>query len=315
MDIHLTGSRRLPIIGFVLGGWPDGRLLLTTRIIAAFREGLQRYGYAEGENIVIEWRFAEGDSRRFRDFAEELISLGVDVIVLGNSAASSTFKAATQTIPIVLAIGVDLVAAGSVESVKHPGGNITGLSTYATGVYERRIEYLQEAIPGISRVGFLWEPRNAASETEWVDTRRAAHALGIRLESAPVMDVTGLEAAFDKVIRLKAQAIMVLPSSLLNLNERRIVDLADQCNLHLFGGTREIVEAGGLLSYGADRYAMVRRAAAYVHKLLNGASPATMPVEQATRFELVCNPAAAASRGLTLSPHILAEATYIVPEG
>jgi putative tryptophan/tyrosine transport system substrate-binding protein len=281
----------------------------------AFRQGLRDLGYVEGRNLVIEDRNAEGKPERLPALAAELVALKVDVIVASGTPAALTTKQATTTLPIVFTAIADAVTSRLVTSLAHPAGNVTGLSVLAPELVGKCLEHLKQAIPAVSRVAALWQPGAVGERTE-KDTLKeaevAARALGVRLQFAEARRPADIDRAFSEMTRARADALTVLTSTMLFGERRRLVDLAAKNRLPTVYPWREAVDAGGLMAYGPDLADLVRRVATYVDKILKGAKPADLPVEQPTKFELVINLKTAKQIGLTIPPTVLARADKVI---
>jgi putative ABC transport system substrate-binding protein len=275
--------------------------------IEAFRKGLREHGYVEGKNIVFEYRYAEGKLDRLLDLATELVALKVDVIVTASLPVVRAAQKATSTIPIVFAAVGDPVATGLVKSLARPGQNITGLSILGPELDGKRLELLKEAVPKTSRVAILFGPESPRKELEI-----AAQALGIQLISLPVRELGDFEPAFETARKENVHALLTSPSPLLNTVRERIVELAAKNRLPAMYAGPEFVEAGGLMSYAPSYTDLFRRAATYVDKILKGAKPGDLPVEQPTKFELVINLKTARALGLTIPPSVLARADQVI---
>ncbi len=282
----------------------------------AFRQGLRDLGYVEGRNLVIEYRGAEGKPERFPALAAELVALKVDVIVVaGGTLAALAAKQATRTLPIVFAAAGDPVTDGLVTSLARPGGNVTGLSVLAPELVGKGLELLTQAVPGVSRVAVLWQPGGLGERTEkdmLKGAEVAARALGVRLQFVEARGPADVDSAFSEMTRARAGALTVLTSSMLFNERRRLVDLAAKNQLPAVYPRRESVDAGGLMAYGPNLADLFRRAATYVDKILKGAKPAHLPVEQPTKFELVINLKTAKALGLTIPPLLLGRADQII---
>ncbi len=295
-------------IGFLSGGSPTtspGRR-------EAFRQGLREHGYVEGKNIVIEWRYAEGKPERLSELAAELVRLKVDVIVSSGAAPTRPAKEATATIPIVMAFDDDPVGNRFVASLARPGGNITGLSTLAPEISGKRLELLKETVPRLSRVAVLGTSTRPGNAQALRETELAAGAFGVQLQYLDVLDPKDIETAFRAATKGRADAVLVLASPVLFPQRTQIADLAAKNRLPAVYGTLESVEAGGLMSYGPSFTDLFRRAATYVDKILKGAKPADLPVEQPTKFELIINLKTAKQIGLTIPPNVLARADRVI---
>ena len=281
----------------------------------AFRQGLRDLGYVEGRNLVIEYRSAEGKLERLPALAAELVALKVDVIVAPNTVAALAAKQATRTLPIVFAAAADPVTSGLVTSLARPGGNVTGLSNLAPELVGKGLELVRQAVPGISRVAVLWQPGAIDERTEKDRLKRAdvaARALGVRLQVVEARGPEDFDRAFSDMTRARSDALTVLGSSMFDTERRRLVALAAKNRLPAVYAWREFVDAGGLMSYGANLADMYRRAATYVDKILKGARPGDLPVEQPTKFELVINLKTAKALGLTIPPALLARADEVI---
>jgi putative ABC transport system substrate-binding protein len=301
---------KIPRIGYVSGtGDPSN----PGPYVEAFRQGLRDLGYIEGKNIVIEYRGAEGKPDRIPSLVAELVQLKVDVLVSGNVGVARAAKQATETIPIVMVTNQDPVATGLVDSLARPGGNITGLSTLQRELGGKRLELLKEVVPGISRVGVLRDADGSVSAIGFKEYEAAARALKLQLQSLEVRRPNpDLEGAFQAAAKGRASALITVTGTLLFRYSKRIADLAIKNRLPSMyeGGTW--VEAGGLMSYSTNDLEVFRRAATYVDKILKGAKPADLPVEQPTKFELVINLKTAKQIGLTIPPNLLARADKVI---
>ena len=278
----------------------------------AFRQGLRELGYIEGKNIVIEWRSAEGKQDRLPALAAELVRLNVDIIITGGPPSTRAAKKATVTIPIVMGFDNDPVGNGFVASLARPGGNITGLATLAPGISGKLLELLKEVVPRLSRVAVLGtstQPGNAQSLSE---TELAARAFGVQLEYLDVRGPDDIETAFRAAGKEHADGILVLQSPIINSQRIHVADLAIKSRLPGIFPQSEYAKAGGLMYYGANTVDLFRRAATYVDKILKGAKPADLPVEQPTKFDLIINLKAAKQIGLTIPPNVLARAERII---
>ena len=299
---------KVPRIGYLGGG---SRSSYPARI-EVFRQGLRELGYVEGKNIVVEYRYAEGKADRERELAAELARLKVDVIVTGGPTSTRAAKEATVTIPIVMAQDGDPVANGFVASLARPGGNITGLSTLAPELSGKRLELLKEIVPKLSRVtviGNSTEPSNAQLLREM---ELAAGALKVKLQYLDVLSSKDIETAFRAAAKGGADGVVMLGSAVFNSHRKQIVDLAVKSRLPATYTRPEYVEDGGLMTYGPSINDLFRRAAAYVDKILKGAKPADLPVEQPKKFELIINLKAAKQIGLTIPPNVLVRADKVI---
>jgi putative ABC transport system substrate-binding protein len=278
----------------------------------AFRDGLREFGYVEGRNMTIEIRAAEGDATRLPALAAELLRLSVDVIVAGGSQAIQAAQQATTTVPIVMAVSTDPVGAGFVESLARPGRNITGVSLGAGEQFAGKwVELIKEIVPGVARVAALWDPQTGPHSFVRA-AEMAAHAAGVQLDVLRASTAKEVEDAFAAMAARRAQALIVLPSSRFNAQRARIVDLAAKYRLPAVYEHREFVDVGGFMSYGPNRLAMFRRAAYYVDRIVKGARPADLPVEQPRQFELVLNRKTARALGITPSAALLSRVDVAV---
>jgi putative ABC transport system substrate-binding protein len=273
-------------------------------------------GYAEGKNVVIEARFAEGKFDRFSDLAAEMVRLKVDVIVTGGGPGTRAAQQATKTIPLIMTLVGDPIAAGFVASLAKPGGNITGLIQIARELSGKRLELLKEAFPKIARVTVFVDAALTAEQLSAAalqETQAAANASGIKLKS---IEVGGpklyLDGAFRTVTTQRADALVILPGPVLVGHRKRVVDLAAKARLPVMYPTAEFVEAGGLMSHAPDLIDLYRRAAIYVDKIFKGTKPADLPVEQPTKFEFIINLKTAKQIGLTIPPNVLARADRVI---
>ena len=297
--------RKVPRVGVLSPGSPGPSPLLE-----AFRQGLRELGYVEGQNIGIEYRFAEAKPDALPDLAAELVRLKVDVILTINTAASHAAKNATKTIPIVFTYVADPV--GLITSLARPGGNLTGLTTLAAELSEKRLELIKEALPAISRVAYLWNSANPTATRIFRETERASPRLGIQLYPLEVQGPDEFLNAFKVASGKRAGVLFVWEDAVLLPHRTRILDLAAKHGLPAASQYREFAEAGGLLSYGPNLADQFRRAATYVDKILKGAKPADIPVEQPTKFEFIVNLKAAKQIGLTIPPTVLARADKVI---
>ena len=284
------------------------------RHVDAFLQGLRDLGYVEGRNLVIEYRDAEGKLERLPALAAELVALKVDVIVAATTPGALAAKQATKTVPIVFAVAADPVTDGLVASLARPGGNITGLSGLSAELVGKRLELLTQAVPGVSRVTVLRSPVALGERTEkdiLKGVEVAARALGLQLQFVEARGPDDFDRAFSDMTRGRAGALMVLGGNMFFSERRRLVDLAAKNRLPGVYGLREYVDAGGLMSYGASQVDLFRSAATYVDKILKGAKPGDLPVEQPSVFELVINLKTTKDLGLTIPPSVLQRAEVI----
>jgi putative ABC transport system substrate-binding protein len=277
-----------------------------------FRQQMRELGYVEGQNITFEPRWAQGEDGRIPKLVAELVGLKVDLIVTGGQSAAIGAKKATSTIPIVMASGSDPVAVGLVASLRQPGGNVTGMTTINSELAAKRLEFLRIVAPRASRIAILWDERSPGARLTVDGTEAAAKTAGLIIQSVPVGSAAGLEAAFATVVRGRAGALIVVGAAKLFSYRKRIAELAVKHRLATVVSTREYAEAGCLVSYGVDNPDMFRRAAVYVDKILKGAKPGDLPIEQPTKFELIINLKTAKALGLTISQSLLVRADEVI---
>jgi len=297
-------------IGLLLPG--NARTTVVRGQLEAFRQGLKEYGWVEGQNISVEYSFAEGREDALAAIAAELARLRLDVIVAEGTAAIQAAKTVTQTVPIVMATSADPVGTGLVANLNRPGGNITGLSLQTAELSGKRLQLLTEIVPGLARVAVLSNPLNPGEKSSVEQTKAAAQALGIETHVVEVQAPDKFESAFAAVTAAHAGALMVLPDPLLYGQHPRIVTFTAASYLPALFPEREVAEAGGLIAYGPSIPASFQRAAAYVDKILRGAKPADLPVEQPTTFELVVNLQTARAIGVTIPTSILLRADEVI---
>jgi ABC-type uncharacterized transport system substrate-binding protein len=280
--------------------------------IDAFRQGLRDLGYVEGRTIVIEYRWTDGKPERMRELAEELVRLKVDVIVAPSSVYTAAAKRATSTIPIIFMSHADPIGSGHVASLARPGGNVTGLSIMMTETNVKGLELLKAAVPGLSRVAIIWDPATPSHGPGLKAVEAAGPTLGLRIQSVAVSSATEFDSAFSAISRERADAVLVLSTPIFIAGAKRLADLAITHRLPSLFGPRHHVEAGGLMSFGPDRSDLYRRGATFVDKILKGAKPADLPVQQPTKFELVINMKTAKTLGLTIPQSVRARADQII---
>jgi putative ABC transport system substrate-binding protein len=278
----------------------------------ALRQGLRQHGYIEGQNLVIEYRSADGRAERFPDLAAELVRLNVDLIVTRGTPAIFAAKNATKTIPVVMAASGDPLGAGVVAGLARPGGNVTGLSAFVTELQAKRLELLREMVPRINRIAALLNMSIPAEPPQWEETKAAARTLAIEPQLLDVRKPEDLSRAFETAIRQRADALVVGINVLTQANRRPIADLATKHRLPAIYASREFVDAGGLVALGVSYPDLYRRAATYVDKILKGAKPADLPIEQPTKFELMINLKTAKALGLEVPPMLLARADEVI---
>jgi putative ABC transport system substrate-binding protein len=310
LAVEAQQTEKVPKIGYL-----HPHLAASPHLHEAFRQGLRDLGYVEGRNVVIEYRSAEGKPERLPALAAELVALKIDVIVAAATVSAQAAKQATKTIPIVFPVAADPVTSGLVTSLARPGGNVTGLSGISPELVGKRLELLKQAVPGVSRVAALWQPGNFPERTEkdmLNGAEIAARALGVRLQFVEARGPTDIDRAFSEMTGARAGAPIVLPSGMFFPERRRLVDLAAENRLPAVYPWREGADAGGLMSYGVNLADLYRRAAVFVDKILKGAKPGDLPVEQPAKFELVINLKTAKALGLTIPPSVLGRADQVI---
>jgi putative ABC transport system substrate-binding protein len=307
-------SDQTRLIGIISPGRPE-LPDPTSNILNAMLQRLHELGYTEGQNLILERHYANGSSDRLRELAAELVRRKPDLIVAFSTTAARPAKQATGTIPIVAVNMADPVADELVASLARPGGNVTGTTFLGPELVAKRLQLLREVVPGLSRVAALWHP-NAYSERTMAGIRKeievAAGTLGLQLQLVPAVSPDDLVSAFAAMAREHAQALIVMPSPILFAEYARIVRVAENGRLPGMGAAREFADLGGLMSYGANQVDLARQAATYVDKILKGAKPAELPVEQPIKLELVINLKAAKELGLTISREFLLVADEVI---
>jgi putative ABC transport system substrate-binding protein len=299
---------KIPRIGFLGNSTAD----LEANLIGPFREGLRDLGYVEGKNIVIEWRWAEGKYERFPALIAELIGSKVDLIVTAGTPATIALKKATTTLPLVMIAVGDPVGTGLIASFAHPGGNLTGLTSISPELDGKRLELLREVVPKISHVAVLWNPTSPLQVVAERETQTAAQAMKIKVLSLGVQAEEELDKAFAAILKERPGALLVLADRLFLHHRARIMDFATKHHLPGVHAYVELVEAGGLMSYGPSYAGMHRRAAYFVDRILKGTKPADLPVEAPAKFELVVNLKAAKQIGLTIPQSVLFRADKVI---
>jgi len=301
--------KKIPRIGVLNPATPA----TVAHLIEAFKQGLREHGYVEGQNVVLESRFGEAKSEEFPVLAAELVRLKVDVIVAFTNPMIEAAKQATQTIPIVTPNSSDPVGSGFAASLARPGGNITGLTTASPELNGKRLEILKETVAKLSRVAVLLSPNFPGGALDLKETEAAARSLGLRIQPLEVRDASDIDRAFGAITKERADALTMFPGHpVLFVNRKKIVELAAKNRLPVMYALSEFVDAGGLMCYEPDRLVMYRRAAAYVDKILKGAKPADLPVEQPKKFELIINLKAAKQIGLTIPQSVLYRADRVI---
>jgi putative ABC transport system substrate-binding protein len=280
--------------------------------IEALRQGLRDLGYVEGQNLIVEFRYAEGKIERLPELADELV-LKVDVIVVtGSTPAALAAKNASKKTPIVFLGTANPVTTGLVDSLARPGGNLTGLTNIHSELSGKRLELLKETIPKLSRVAVLWDPRGTGSALSWKETQLAARELGLKVHSMEVRSANDFENAFKEAAKARSGALSITATPLLGANRKRIADLAINARLPSLFVSNEGVDVGGLMAYGPNAIELYRRGAVYVDKILKGTKPADIPVEQPMKFDFAINLKTAKQIGLTIPPNVLARANRVI---
>jgi len=303
---------KMPRIGYLAQG--DVSDAGERSALAGFRRGLRDLGYVEGQNLIMEFRWAKMELGRLPALATELVQAKVELIAAVATRASLAAKQVTTTVPVVMTLSLHAVESGLVSNLAHPGGNVTGMTTMASETAGKRLAFLKEAMPKVSRVGVLWNPNfyNWKPEPQWQELEVAAVRLGVSLQSAEVRAIGDLEGAFAFMQRNNVNAVIVLADPLTVRHGKEIADLAIQHRQATISLNSEAAQAGGLMSYGVDFFESSRRAAAFVDKILKGAKPGDLPIEQPTKFELTINLKTAKALGLTVSPSVLLRADRVI---
>jgi putative tryptophan/tyrosine transport system substrate-binding protein len=307
-QVRAQQSRKVPRIGVLLPGAPASFSLRTK----AFLDGLKELGYVEGRTITIEWKWGADQLDTLSALAADLVRSNVDVIVTGGTSAARALKAATQTIPIVMAIIGDPVAAGLVDNLARPGGNATGFSIVAPELGTKRLQLLKEIAPNLSSIAVLSNVKNPQSKIEMKEMQTAAQAMAVQLHPAEISTEDGLDDAFVGMNKTAAQALIVLTDPILFSQRKRIVDLTSKYRLPAVYSFQGFVEEGGLLSYGPSDADLFRRAAGYVDRILKGTKPGELPVEQPTKFDLYINLRTAKKLGITIPESFLSRADKVI---
>jgi putative ABC transport system substrate-binding protein len=284
----------------------------TAEMIQPFQQRLRELGYIEGQNVIIDYRYFEGQMERLQNLAAEFVRLNCDVIVTQGTEAAEAAKNGIKTIPVVMAFGADAVKRGIVADLAHPGGNITGMTNAGAELYGKRLELLKETVPKLARVAFLWSPTNPNADDELKEVETVARFLRVGLQALEVKGPDDFEGAFQAATKKRAQALMLGGGGFFGAHHKRIVELAAKNRLPAMYGVARFVEAGGLMAYGEDRTEMFRRAAEIVDKIIKGTKPADIPVERPKKFDFVINLKAAKQIGFTVPPEVLARASRII---
>jgi len=308
LPAHAQSAAKIPRIGVLF----TGTQATAAQVSEAFNQGLREYGYVERKNIFVERRFGDAKPERLQALAAELVRMKVDVIVTSVDEAIAAIKRQTKTIPIVMTAASDPVATGFVASLARPGGNITGLTGISPELNVKRLELLKEVVPGLSRVAVMWDPGIRGALLEYKATEEAARSLRLQLQSVEVTQPDDIEPAFSAFTTGRAEALIVVSSTLTLDKRAQIANLALKNRLPSINGPRTFPEAGGLMAYGSSLDDRWRRSATFVDKILKGAKPGDLPVEQPTKFELIINLKTAKALGLTLPPSLLRRADEVI---
>jgi len=308
MSASAQQPTKIPRIGYLVAQTSTAELPR----IDAFRQGLHALGYVEGQNIAIDYRFTDGKLERLPEVAAELVSLKVNVLITISTNAALAAKGATSTIPIFFMGVSSPIEAGLVKSLARPGANITGLTNIASVLSGKRLEILKETLPKLSRIAVLWDPQNAGSSAQWKESEIAAKELSLQIYSMEVSSADKYESAFKGASTAGSAALGVTLNPLAASNQKRVVELAAKNRLPAIYARDDFVNNGGLMSYGPSYAADGRDAARLVDKILKGAKPADLPVEQPTKFEFIVNLKTAKQIGLTIPPNVLARADKVI---
>jgi putative ABC transport system substrate-binding protein len=299
---------RIPRVGFM----GNSTAALEVNLVDSFREGLRELGYEEGRNIAIEYRWADGRYERFAALVAELIAAKVDVIVTAGTPAALAVKKATSTVPLVMVAVGDPVGTGLVPSLARPDGNLTGLSSVAPDLEGKRLELLREIVPSVSRIAVFINSVNPFHATSMRQAQSAGKTLGIKVQQYDIRKSEDLDGAFAAIRKERPDALLILADRVFLHNRERIVDFTEEQRLPNVSAYKEVVEAGGLMSYGPSYEDMHKRAAIYVNKILKGAKPGNLPIEQPTKFTLVVNLKAAKALGISMPPAVLSRADDVI---
>ena len=306
--VQAQQAKQVPRIGFLASSSAER----DQSRLAAFRRGLRELGYLEGQNIAIDQRYAAGKFEDLQKLAAELVRLKVDVLVTEGTPAARAAKTATNTIPVVMGNAGDPVGTGLVASLSRPGGNITGLSDFSFDLVTKRLELLRTVDPSISHVAVLLNPANPTNPLEFMKLQPAASALGVTLSSFEVRGADDIERAYDAIRKRRRAAVLLAGDAIFGLHREQIVALAAKSRLPTLYPARSHVDSGGLMSYGTNFDDLFHRAAAYVDKILKGAKPADLPIEQPTKYDLIINQKTAKALGLTIPPSLLLRADQVI---
>jgi putative tryptophan/tyrosine transport system substrate-binding protein len=295
----------------ILSARPEGPAEFA-KVWKQFFDGLRDHGYVEGQNLIVEWRYSEGHSERWPELADQLVGLKVDIIVTPTTPAALAAKKATSTVPIVITAAFDPVGTGLASSLAKPGGNVTGLGLLIPEISAKALTLLKEAVPHASRIAVLWNPANVANVLVWSEVETVARATGLVLHSQEVREVKDVDVAFVELTEERPEGLLIIFDALLLVWRERIVEFTIHNQLPAVSFWREFVEVGGLMSYGPNLADMAHRAADYADKILNGANPADIPIEQPTKFDLVINLKTAKAFGLTIPHNLLVLADEVI---
>ena len=304
---HAQQRAHVPRLGY-LG---TSSASLESELLKAFREGLRDHGYVEGQNIVIEYRWAEGNYQRFPGLVADLVKLKVDLILTAGTPGAFAAKRATQTIPIVMAVTGDAVGTGLVSSLARPGGNLTGLTTMVPDLEGKRLEILREILPKLVTVGVLLNTSNPLTAIQWEQTKTGAKALGIQLQPIELQRPEDFKDAFARIARQRPDAITMVADRFQLAHRMQILDFVAKARVPAMYPYKDFVIAGGLVSYGPSYEDLFRRSASYVDKILRGAKPSDLPIEQPTKFELLVNLKTARTLGVPIPPSLLQRADHV----
>jgi putative tryptophan/tyrosine transport system substrate-binding protein len=301
-------AKKVPRIGILVPGAPA----TASQLVAAFTQGLREHGYVEGQNVVVERRFGDNRAERISELAAELVRLKVDVIVTSTDVGIAAVKQQTQTIPIVMANSTDPVGTGFVTSLARPGGNVTGLTGISPELSAKRLELLKEVVPGLSRVAIMWNPDVRGAVLDYKETQSAARSLRLQLQPVELSRTDDFDRAFSTLTTGRAEALIVVGSAFTFANRDQLASLAQMNRLPSMYSQREYVDAGGLTAYGSNLADAWRRVATFVDKILKGAKPGELPIEQPTKFELDINQKTAKALGLTIPPSLLRRVDEVI---
>jgi len=302
-------ASRAPRIGILFASTPEA----TSHLLDGLRQGLREHGYVEGQHVILEPRYGKAGLEQMSDLARKLVRDKVDVIVAATDPATAAVRQHTRTIPVVMANSNDPVGSGFIASLARPGGNVTGLSAVSPDLSGKRLGMMRELVPGLARAAIIWNPDVRGALFDYKETETAARSIGLHLHSVEVSRIEDLDSAFSEIASQRAQALIVqTPNPILFANRSRIASLAQRARLPSMYGQKEFAEAGGLITYGPNTADLWRRVAAYVHRILKGAKPGELPVEQPTTFELVVNMRTAKTLGLDIPQSLLHQANHVI---